>query len=85
MKGIIRLGDRTSSDGRVLSASNRIHIHGKGVARVGDAASCPKHGTNQIAEGSDKINDQGQAIAFHGHRLSCGCLLITSLPNISIG
>ncbi|MDR2224823.1 PAAR domain-containing protein [Providencia rettgeri] len=85
MKGIIRLGDRTSSNGRVLSASSRIQIQGKGAARVGDTCSCPKHGTNQIAEGSTTVNDQGQAIAFHGHRLSCGCLLITSLPNISIG
>ncbi|MER5081741.1 PAAR domain-containing protein [Providencia stuartii] len=83
MKGIIRLGDKTSSGGQVKSASTCIYIHGKGVARVGDTATCPKHGINTIAEGHPNINDHGQSIAFHGHKLSCGCFLITSLPNVS--
>ena len=84
MKGIIRLGDKTSSGGRVQSASTTINMLGKGIARVGDIATCPKHGTNAIAEGYPNINDHGQPIAFHGHRLSCGCYLITSLPNVSM-
>jgi uncharacterized Zn-binding protein involved in type VI secretion len=84
MKGIIRLGDKTSSGGVVLTASDKRVIMGKGIARVGDSVSCPKHGNNSIVEGDSTITDQGIAVAFNGHKTACGCSLISSLSNVGI-
>ncbi|WP_336285205.1 PAAR domain-containing protein [Citrobacter arsenatis] len=84
MKGVIRLGDKTTSGGMVLSASLNRNAYGKGIARVGDKAYCPLegHGPNIIAEGEQTVKVDGKPVAFHGHRLACGCSLITSLPNV---
>ncbi|RQH09892.1 PAAR domain-containing protein [Paraburkholderia dinghuensis] len=38
--------DRTSSNGEVSTGSKICFFMGKGVARVGDPVSCPKHGDN---------------------------------------
>lgn len=84
MIGIIRIGDKTSSGGVVLTASPVTKIMGRGVARIGDKASCPLHGNSTIIEGNEKIKDDGKAIAFTGHRLACGCVLISSLNNVGI-
>lgn len=80
MKGIIRIGDKTTSGGSVLTGSTNRKFHGIGVARVGDRVSCPAHGETVVKEGHPTFNDQGIPIAFHGHRCACGCALITSLP-----
>lgn len=84
MKGVIRLGDKTTSGGSVLSASPNRKAYGKGIARVGDKAYCPVegHGLNFIAEGDPAMKVDGKPTAFHGNRLACGCSLITSLPNV---
>jgi len=81
MKGIIRIGDRTTSGGRVLTGSANRKFHGIGVARVGDRVSCPAHGSTVVNEGHPTFKDNGIPIAFHGHRCACGCALITSLPD----
>lgn len=81
MKGIIRIGDRTSGGGRVLAGSGRMKFQGIGVARINDPVSCPLtgHSPAYIAEGHPSMTDNGIAVAFHGHRCSCGCTLISSL------
>ncbi|MBV4413279.1 PAAR domain-containing protein [Enterobacteriaceae bacterium YMB-R22] len=84
MIGIVRLGDITSGGGVVLTASRTRTIMGKGLARIGDKVSCPLHGENTIIEGNEKIKDEGKAIAFNGHRLACGCKLISSLSHVGI-
>lgn len=84
---IIRLGDKTTHGGVVISASPIHTIHGKGIARVGDMVSCPKsgHGNNPIVEGSQTFTIDGRAVALHGHHSACGCALIASLSTASQG
>ena len=85
MKGIIRIGDMTTGGGVVLSGSPAMTFAGRKVARQGDPVSCliPGHGPTVIAEGHPTIKDNGVPIAFHGHRCACGCILLTSLPEVN--
>lgn len=79
MKGIIRIGDKTTGGGTVIAGSAVMKFQSIGVARVGDPVSCPipGHGPTVIAEG---LKDHGIPVAFHGHRCAYGCALLTSLP-----
>ncbi|WP_431823326.1 PAAR domain-containing protein [Burkholderia sp. F1] len=79
MPGVIRVGDRTSSNGEVLSGSETCFFMGRGVARVGDPVSCPRHGDNHIASGTSQAQDNGREVAQHGDACECGCTLISSL------
>lgn len=83
MKGIIRIGDKTTHGGQVLAGSSTMIFQGIGVARIGDPVSCPipGHGPTKIIEGHPTIMDNGLQVAFHGHKCACGCTLITSLGN----
>lgn len=82
MIGVIRLGDRLSSGGEVLTATSCIKFLGLKGACVGDQVFCPLpgHGLNAIAEGDEKSTYIGRPIALDGHRCECGCTLMTSLP-----
>ncbi len=82
MRGIIRIGDKTTSGGTVLWGSTVRKFKGIGVARQGDPVTCPipGHGRTVIAQGHPTFCDNGVPIAFHGHRCACGCTLISSLP-----
>ncbi len=82
MRGVIRIGDKTTSGGTVLSGSSVMKFGGIGVAREGDPVMCPipGHGSTVIAEGHPAFKDNGVPVAFHGHRCVCGCTLISSLP-----
>ncbi|MGC1331251.1 PAAR domain-containing protein [Pseudomonas sp.] len=85
MKNIIRIGDKTTSGGTVLSGSTVMIFRGIGAARQGDPVNCPipGHGRTVIAEGHPTFHDKGVPVAFHGHRCACGCALISSLPAVS--
>jgi uncharacterized Zn-binding protein involved in type VI secretion len=85
MKGVIRIGDKTTGGGTVLSGSIDMIFRGSGAARRGDPVDCPVpgHGRTAIAEGHPTFNDQGVPVAFHGHCCACGCTLISSLPQAS--
>ncbi|MGF6093166.1 PAAR domain-containing protein [Pseudomonas sp. 18173] len=82
MKSIIRIGDKTTGAGTVLSGSLAMKFAGFGVARQGDPVLCPipGHGRTVIAEGHPAFKDQGIPVAFDGHLCACGCALISSLP-----
>lgn len=84
---IVRLGDKTSHGGAVISASATHTISGIGIARVGDEVSCPQHGhgVNAIIEGSATYTIGGRQVALHGHRCACGCTLIASLDTATQG
>jgi uncharacterized Zn-binding protein involved in type VI secretion len=59
---------------------------GKAVARKGDDAMCDQHGKTTIAEGDPTFCDQdGKPVAMHLHRCACGCRILASLTNVSIG
>jgi len=83
MKGIIRVGDKTSGRGTVLTGSSSLSFDGIYVAREGDPVSCPVpgHGRTVIAEGHPAFRDNGVPVAFDGYRCACGCVLISSMPN----
>lgn len=81
MPGIIRIGDTTSSGGKVLQGSSGVTFQGKEASCFGDKVSCPVHGKTTIAEGDEGSKINGKPVALHGHRCGCGCILITSLPN----
>jgi len=82
MTDLIRLGDATDHDGRVISASPTMRYEGRPVARKGDQVSCPKHpdvNPNLIIDGDESTLDEGIPAARHGYRAMCGCKLISSL------
>lgn len=83
MRGIIRIGDLTSSGGTVLTGSTVMKFDGIGVARQGDLVLCPlpAHGLNAIATGHSAFKEGGRPVAFLGDLCLCGCVLISSLPN----
>jgi len=83
MQKIIRLGDKTSHGGTVVSATSHVTVGGIPVARVGDKCTCPKRGHNNcvIVEGDPNWTIDGIPVALEGHKISCGAVLIASAPN----
>lgn len=81
MPGIIRIGDTTSSGGQVLSGSSTCFFMGRAIARAGDPVSCARHGNSRIVQATARAFDDGIEIARHGDLCSCGCYLISSLPD----
>jgi uncharacterized Zn-binding protein involved in type VI secretion len=83
MRRVIRLGDRTSHGGYVVSATSHFTVMGMDVARLGDKCTCPKKGHNNcyIVEGDPDWTIDGVPVALEGHKLSCGAVLISSMPN----
>lgn len=85
MRGVIRLNDPTSHGGQVVSASATSLVMDLGVARVGDRCTCPKRGHHDctIAEGDAAVTIDGVAVAFDGHKTTCGAVLISTMPDSS--
>jgi uncharacterized Zn-binding protein involved in type VI secretion len=82
MINLIRLDDATDHGGKVITASSTMRFDGRFVARKGDEISCPKHPDtkpNVIIDGDESMTDGGIPVARHGHRATCGCVLISSL------
>jgi len=75
---LIRLGDDTSHGGKVLEASQHSDSAGKGIARMGDKVSCPKHGNGTIASGDTTMIVDGKPAARHGDKTSCGATLVAT-------
>jgi len=86
MPNVIRLGDATSHGGKVESVSAAYFtVDGIPVACVGDACSCPIKGHDKctIAEGDPSHVINGVAVAYDGHKTTCGASLIASIGNFS--
>lgn len=86
MPNVIRLGDPTSHGGQVMSvAAGYFLVDGLPVARVGDPCSCPLPGHEgcAIAEGSPEHLIDGVAVAYDGHRTSCGAKLGSTIETFS--
>jgi uncharacterized Zn-binding protein involved in type VI secretion len=85
MPRVIRLGDHPTDHGGKVEAvtSTSYMVNGKPVARVGDQCSCPKKGHDGcvMAEGDPNFIVDGLAVAFEGHKTSCGALLMSMVPN----
>jgi len=86
MPNVIRLGDSTSHGGKVVSVStHHFSVGGIAVARVGDLCMCPikGHEVCVIAEGSSVHTIDGIAVAYEGHKTSCGATLLATIANFS--
>lgn len=84
MRRVIRLGDKTTHGGEVVSAADNYFIMGNAVARMGDMATCPikGHGACEIIEGDPTWTINGRNVALEGHRLKCGATLISSCGEV---
>ncbi|WP_133647753.1 PAAR domain-containing protein [Paraburkholderia flava] len=83
MRGVIRVGDSTSHGGRVETGREKSTVMDRAVACVGDHCSCPMAGHDRcvIVEGDPNVTIDGVAVAFDGHKTSCGATLISSVPS----
>jgi uncharacterized Zn-binding protein involved in type VI secretion len=81
----ILLGDTTDHGGVVIEASGSFNMGGKGFARVGDKVSCPQRGHSNvtIVSGDTTMIVDGQPLARHGDKTSCGATLIASQTNMT--
>ncbi|AWT13149.1 PAAR domain-containing protein [Stenotrophomonas maltophilia] len=78
-RAVIVVGDRTTGGGEVLTGAPSTFINNTAVARVGDKASCPKHGGFfAIVTGDHTFMIDGRPLARHGDSLACGCRLLAS-------
>ena len=75
---VIVLGDKTSHHGTVVEASQMSDSGGKGIARVGDKITCPRHGDGTISSGDPSLLVDGKPVARHGDKTSCGATLIAA-------
>ncbi|MGL4604351.1 MAG: PAAR domain-containing protein [Iodobacter sp.] len=80
MRGAIRLNDKTSHGGAVISVSSSSKVDGVLLALVGDWVSCPQtgHGVTQILPGEGSFMSDGKQVALDGFHAGCGCTLISS-------
>ncbi|WP_157956482.1 PAAR domain-containing protein [Dyella sp. C11] len=78
--GPIRLGDRTSGGGQVISASGTLFIiDDLPLALAGDKATCNKHGGIQtFVECCQSNSSDGKGWIIEGCKLSCGCFAFSS-------
>lgn len=86
MRNVIRLGDATSHGGKVESVSaTHFTVDGIPVACVGDKCSCPIKGHDNctIAEGDPTHVIDGTAVAYDGHKTTCGATLTATIANFS--
>jgi uncharacterized Zn-binding protein involved in type VI secretion len=86
MPNVIRLGDPTSHGGKVVKVSaTHFTVDGIPVACVGDVCSCPIKGHDNctIAEGDPHHVINGIAVAYEGHKTSCGASLMSSTASFS--
>jgi uncharacterized Zn-binding protein involved in type VI secretion len=85
MPNIIRLNDPTSHGGKVTSvAATHFTVGGIPVACVGDECVCPTHGRGTIVEGEARHTINGVAVAYDGHKTSCGATLTSTLTNFTV-
>jgi uncharacterized Zn-binding protein involved in type VI secretion len=79
-RGVIRLGDKTSHGGEVISASDTLKALGKQVALDGDMTMCPKcKGKFSIKVAHSERKHDGSAVAYHNDLTACGATLISSI------
>lgn len=80
-RGVIRLGDKTSHGGQVISASSGTVVMGKAAALADDMTACPQcKGVFPIKPDGSGARHEGKAYAYSDDTTACGAKLISSLP-----
>lgn len=77
MKYYICLGDRTSSGGVVLEGTTQSTIKGRPIVSQGMKVQCCDD-IQIVQQGWAGYLVLGQAVAYHGCALTCGCTLLSS-------
>ncbi|WP_299535375.1 PAAR domain-containing protein [uncultured Herbaspirillum sp.] len=81
-RAVIRLGDKTSHGGEVISACDSLKAMGKAVALEADMTFCPKckgQFAIQPGGGGSTRKHHGKQVAYHGDTTACGATLIATL------
>jgi uncharacterized Zn-binding protein involved in type VI secretion len=79
-RGIIRLGDKTTHGGQVISTADDYVVLGKPVAVEGDATYCPKcKGSFPIEPTGSPRKHRNKQVAYDQDATACGAKLISSL------
>lgn len=79
-RGVVRLGDKTSHGGVVISASDSFTVRGKQVALHGDTTFCPQcKGTFPIQVASSERRHHGKPVAYNNDKTACGATLVSSI------
>ncbi|WP_198119480.1 PAAR domain-containing protein [Massilia rhizosphaerae] len=79
-RGVIRLGDKTTHGGKVISAAQDFTVLGKRVAVEGDSTYCPRcKGRFSICPGGGTRKHQGKWVAYDQDLTACGAKLISSI------
>ncbi|WP_347253573.1 PAAR domain-containing protein [Leminorella grimontii] len=84
MKKIIRLNDKTSHGGSVITATSTLKINGIPAALLNDLVSCPVHGVNPIIECSHSYNEEGKGIVVEQCKSACGSIVFPSQSEFSV-
>lgn len=79
-RGIIRIGDKTSHGGEVISASSGTVVMGKVAALDGDMSVCPQcKGKYALRPDGAGAKQEGKSYAYHNDLTECGAHLISSV------
>jgi uncharacterized Zn-binding protein involved in type VI secretion len=79
-RGVIRIGDKTSHGGQVISASSGTVVMGKLAALDGDMSVCPQcKGKFALKPDGAGARHEGNSYAYHDDVTECGARLISSL------
>jgi uncharacterized Zn-binding protein involved in type VI secretion len=79
-KGVIRLGDKTSHGGQVISSVTELIALGKPVVVEGNLTVCPKcRGVFPVQVQSSDRKHHGKNVAYEGDKSACGAKLISSI------
>ncbi|MEJ8795700.1 PAAR domain-containing protein [Trinickia caryophylli] len=79
-RGVIRLHDKTTHGGEVITASDDMNAMGIPIALEGDMTWCPQcKGQFRIVPENSTRTHHGKAVAFHNDPTECGARLISSL------
>ena len=82
---IARQGDPTTHGGVIIAGSPTVKSGGAPVARLGDSATCPFHGTVPITAGSATVNANGLPVARQGDALACGATIAMGNVPVQVG
>lgn len=78
--GVVRIGDKTSHGGEVITAQPTFQALGKNVAVAGDLTLCPKcKGKFEIVVSNSERYHHGKAVAYGNDKTQCGAILISSI------
>ncbi|MFX1676928.1 PAAR domain-containing protein [Paraburkholderia sp. A2WS-5] len=79
-RGVIRLHDKTTHGGEVITACDEIMAMGVPVALQDDLTWCPKcNGKFRILPEIGQRSHHGKRVAYHDDPTECGARLISSV------